>query len=101
CLSGAWILDVGAFSGTQLNPRRIRLRQLPCFPFGGRLQRLDRSALVKMNYRVKLLREIAKEVMTRALGLRTIDNANGAFQRFRWDQFLDLRRPPECQEEAG
>jgi len=70
---------VGAKSSA-LDPERIGLRCLGLRPGGTGFQWFDGAGAVDVDYRVELGRQLRREVVALAFGLRPVDHADSALQ---------------------
>src|SRR5256714_3089134 len=94
-----FILHPSAFI-LSLKARRVSLRRLARLPEGVAFERLDGSRLVEVYNCVELLGELRVEVVAQPLGLRSVDDADGALQA-RLAQKLARRAPfTKVQHEA-
>src|SRR5438552_856771 len=67
-------------NATLLDRERIGLRHLARVPPRGALEGLDGARLVEVQHGVELLGQPRAEVVARALGVRTIDHADGPLE---------------------
>src|SRR2546423_15612626 len=74
-----FILHPSAFI-LSLKARRVSLRRLARLPEGVAFERLDGGRLVEVYNCVELLGELRVEVVAQPLGLRSVDDADGAFE---------------------
>src|SRR5207253_4782646 len=73
------------------HPRRVGFRQIRSLARPA-LQRRQRRGGIHVNHRVELLRNPRAEVVTRALRLRCVDDADGALEPRRGKRIPALRR---------
>src|SRR4051812_26027372 len=92
-------------AGGASHPRRIRLGQLPAGPERRALQRLQRAGFVEVNEGVELVGEPGLKIVAPALGLGTVDDADGALEALCAEQagrvVLGAQIKPELREAGG